>query len=316
VRRAPFLTLLLLAACATARSARSLPAARSWAMQLQGIEKENAVDRLASAGKDLIVIEPTRTVKGLERFRTKDAVARIRQVAICLAYVNVGQAESYRTYWREDWRAPDAHGRHGMPEFLLTIDPDGWEDNYPVAYWDLSWRALLWGTPHALVDAAIADGFDGVYLDWILGYEDPSVAAAADRAGIDPARAMAELCRDLRAYARARRPGFLVVAQNGAGLPERVPEFLDWVDAVSQESLSFGGSASAAWDDRSAGDQPTSPELRALLTRRLRACRARGLPVFTVDYAVLPENRKTALERSAREGFVPFVSRSPLDRLP
>ena len=55
--------------------------------------------------------------------------------------------------------------------------------------------------------AKIRDGFDGVFLDWILGFAEPAVVAAARRAGVDPADAMVALVRELGLYARRRRPG-------------------------------------------------------------------------------------------------------------
>ena len=159
--------LLFLAACQSGPASR-LDAVTSWAIQLQGLERAGATDRLARAAVDMLVIDPTRTIRGLEAFPTRDLVARIRTNKLCLAYINVGQAEDYRTYWRANFRAPSGNER-GHPSYLVTVDPEGWKGNYPVAFWDTRWQAVLWGSPQALVDMAIADGFDGVYLDWVLG---------------------------------------------------------------------------------------------------------------------------------------------------
>jgi cysteinyl-tRNA synthetase len=312
--------LLLLVAVAGCRTpldgagAGRLGAVRSWAIQLQGLEREGAVDRLDAADADLLVVDAVRTVRGLEGFDTKGMVARLRARKVVLAYVNVGQAEEYRAYWDASWRAPSADAR-GSPDYLLTIDPDGWAGNYPVAFWDPRWQARLWGAADALVDRAIADGFDGVFLDWVLGWAEPSVAAAAREAGVDGTRAMARLVRDLGAYARARRPGFAVVALNAAGLAAREPDLLRHVDGVCQESVTFGGGAGAAWDDPAAGDAPPPADAEVLLAD-LDRVRAAGVPVFTLDYALDPANAALARERSRGRGFVPFVSRAPLDRLP
>lgn len=300
--------LLLLASCAVPKWDR----VDSWAIQLQGLERPGAADALAREPVHMLVLEATRTVKGQENFPTRALVERLSAEKLCLAYVNVGQAEDYRTYWTSSWRGP------GEPSFVLGPDPDGWQGNYPVAYWDPRWRRELWGAPGALVDAAIADGFDGVLCDWVLGYEDATVASAARRAGVDPARAMAELLRDLRAYARAKRPGFVVLAQNGIGLPARVPESLAWIDGYTQESLSFMGRAGAGWEDAEAGDLPIPAEgdwSTAALSAQIAALRARGARVFTLDYARKAENVALALRRSRALGCIPAVSLSPLDRL-
>ena len=298
------LLLLLLAACrVTEKPPTGLAAVRTWAIQLDGIELDGAADALVAADLDMVVIEPTRTIRGQEWFETAALVARLKGSGkLCLAYVNVGQAESYRTYWRHSWKAP-AEGRPGFPSFIVTIDPEGWAGNYPVAYWDLRWKAVLWGAKAALVDQAIADGFDGVYLDWVLGFEEPAVARLSD----DPEGEMIKLLRDLRLYARRRRPGFLVIAQNGAELPG----LGGVVDGYAQEPLRFAGKAGAEWDDPQAGGVPLGG-----LAARIERLKRLKVPVFTVDYAVDPDQAEVARETSRALGFRPFVSRVPLDRLP
>ncbi|MHC4342112.1 MAG: endo alpha-1,4 polygalactosaminidase [Planctomycetota bacterium] len=290
-----------------------LSGVRTWAVQLQGLDREGAIERLERAPVDMVVIDPVRNVRGLESFPTKETVARLRERKICLAYLNVGQAESYRTYWRGFWKAPTQDGP-GEPPYLLTVDPEGWSENYPVAFWDPRWQGVLWGNPLAALDEILADGFDGVFLDWVLGFENPEVIRAASEAGVDPARAMAELVRDLRLYARQRDPGFLVLAQNGAALSERVPAFPDWIDGFCQECLSFRGDAGVKWEDPAGGDIPVDKNDRLL--DRLRDIRRHGVPVFTIDYALLPRNVQAAMKRSRSLGFVPCVTRVSLDRLP
>ena len=276
---------------------------RTWAIQLDGIEVEGAADALVAANLDMVVIEATRTIRGQEQFETAALVARLKGSGkLCLAYVNVGQAESYRTYWRHSWKAP-AKDHPGFPSFIVTVDPEGWADNYPVAYWDLRWKAVLWGSRRSLVDLAIKDGFDWVYLDWILGFEEPAVA----RLSADPEGEMIKLLKDLRLYARSRRPGFLVIAQNGSELAglDRV------VDGFAQEPLRFAGQAGAGWDDPKAGGIPLKG-----LTARIERISKLKVPVFTIDYALDPDTARVARETSRSLGFRPFVSRVPLDRLP
>ncbi len=278
---------LLLLACATLNEAPSLARVRTWAIQLQG-----DVGGLAASPYEMLVLDPSaRPVAG----------------KVCLAYVNVGEAEVYRPYWKTFWRPPE--GGAGVPDYLLAADPEGWKGNYVVAYWDPRWQALLWGGAGACVDEALAAGFDGVFLDWVLAYGDASVAAAAK--GVDPERAMARLVVDLAAYARRKRPGAFVVLNNGALLAARSGDVRRAIDGVVQESLSFGGRAGSAWDDADAGGILQSPE-----PELLRALAGLDCPVFTLDYAVREEHARSARAASIAAGYVPFVSRTPLDRLP
>jgi endo-alpha-1,4-polygalactosaminidase (GH114 family) len=130
---------------------------------------------------------------------------------------------------------------------------------------------------------------------------------------------MAQLVRDLRAYAQRKRRGFLVVAQNGAELIAQVPRYVEWIDAISQEAVSFRCEADAGWDDPGAGDIAIPAEgdwSTEALRRQLSRYRDAGLPVFTLDYALDPTNAALARRRSRASGFVPCVTRGPLDRLP
>ncbi len=306
-------------------STAKLAAVERWVIQLQGLEDVGAIGRLAGVPADLVVVEPMRSQRGFEEFPMAEAVARIQaprfttgRRRVCLAYLNVGQAEDYRTYWTEGWRAP-TEDAPGLPSFLLTVDPDGWVGNYPVAYWDARWRGELLGHPGAPLDQILADGFDGVYLDWVLGYGDPAVVAAARDAAIDPEEAMVDWLTEVRDYARRRNPAFVLIAQNAIALVERHPRMLAVIDGLVQEDLSFRGRADAAWDDDHSGGiagVDHGPWSTAVLGRRLAAAREAGLTVLTLDYAVDPADVLLAERVSRGFGLLPAVSRTPLDRLP
>jgi cysteinyl-tRNA synthetase, unknown class len=297
----------------------------SWVIQLQGIDAAATTRALCKRSVDMVVLEPMRSQTNEGAFPMRELVGKVQQSAGAslpgkrvIAYLNVGQAEDYRSYWRFDWRAPTAAGA-GSPAFLLGLDPDGWQGNYPVAYWDPAWQRCLFGHPDAPLDQILADGFDGIYCDWVLGFSDPAVKAAASAAGVDPAVAMVELLAAIRNYARARYPLFVLIAQNGLALAEQRPELLAAVDALAQEDLSFRGTATAGWFDAAAGDiaaAATGPWSTAELGARLAAMRRREVPVFTLDYALRPDNATAAIATARRFGCVPCISRTPLDRLP
>ena len=85
-----------------------------------------------------------RRVKSLRPWRPTDH-AKLhagKPGRIVLAYLNPGQAESYRRYWTNDWKAPTATAR-GTPDFMLIPDPDGWDNNYNVIYWDKRWQEIM-----------------------------------------------------------------------------------------------------------------------------------------------------------------------------
>ncbi len=82
---------------------------------------------------------------------------------IVIAYMSIGESESYRYYWDDSWRI-------GSPEWLGTENPD-WEDNYKVRYWDEEWQTLIYGDEGAYLDMILDADFDGVYLDIIDAFE-------------------------------------------------------------------------------------------------------------------------------------------------
>jgi cysteinyl-tRNA synthetase len=249
-----------------------------------------------------------------------------------IAYIDIGQAEDFRTYWQPGWGI-------GNPEWITGIDPDGWEGNYPVAYWYDAWQAV-WLADDGYIPAIVDAGFDGIYLDWVEAYSDENVIAAAEEDDVDPRQEMIWWVADLAETARNRNPNFTVIGQNAAELAAD-PGYRDTIDAIAQEQVWFDGAA----DNDPPGDCPLprtesdvdtpayrnslSPECRRLFDefpestlhvsseeylRDLQAAHDLGLVIFTVDYAQDPENVAWVYHTSRELGFVPFVSTRPLDQ--
>ena len=295
--------------------AASLHDVRSWAYQIQGLEEDGAVEALVNSAYDMLVIEPTRSVRGSAGFDTAGLVARLHQRGkLVLAYIDIGEAEDYRLYWEEDWQAP-GQGMAGEPDFLVTLDPDGWSGNYPVAFWDERWKAIVIYDDESLLNMALADGFDGVYMDWIEAFSDPSVAAAAAAQGRDPALEMVRFVGEIRTYSREKWPAFLVVAQNGADLVELASQYTEAIDGLAQENLFYAGAADTEWGDPRSGDISTSTADREYLLDLLEVYREAGVHLFCVDYTLRPEHAADAYRQHQEAGCAGYVSQSPLSRL-
>jgi cysteinyl-tRNA synthetase len=250
---------------------------------------------------------------------------------LVLAYIDIGQAEEYRTYWDPGWRIGD-------PEWIVGSDPDGWEGNFPVAFWYDEWHEI-WLGAEGYLGKIIDSGFDGVYLDWVEAYSDGNVVDLAEEDGVDPRAEMIWWVADIAEFCRARRPGFYLIAQNAAELAES-DEHLDIIDAIAQEQVWFDGGA----DNDPPGDCPLPRRTAEVDTEDYRqslpgACRklyddfpdstlhvsseeyldyltraqSRGALIFTVDYALQPENVEWVYRTSRALGFVPFVGGRALD---
>jgi len=294
-----------------------------------GFSAENAVfDQIAASTYDLIVIEPIFTEKDNSDFDITGILNRMHLSAhpkIVLAYIDIGQAEEWRSYWQPKWQIRN-------PDWILGEDPDGWEGNYPVAYWHLDWQNI-WLQENGLLEKLMAAGFDGIYLDWIEGYSDDNVLSAAEKAGIDAEQEMIEWVRKLSARCKMINTECLVVAQNATALLI-YSDYRQAIDAIAQEQIWFDGGA----ENEPPGDchlprTDDDIESEAYIAGLNNVCRQQyfscpdgtlhtssafylenlqyadqyGLPVFTVDYALLPENIAWAHDISRSLGYKPFV---------
>ncbi|HET6993094.1 MAG TPA: endo alpha-1,4 polygalactosaminidase [Bacteroidia bacterium] len=80
-----------------------------------------------------------------------------------ICYMSIGEAESYRWYWKPYWNVTP-------PSFLVAEDPD-WLDNYNVRYWDQDWQGIICNGNDSYLKRIVNAGFDGVYLDLVSEYE-------------------------------------------------------------------------------------------------------------------------------------------------
>ncbi len=222
---------------ATPQSRAPAPAAtagqpRTWGYQLQKLDLARAAD----SPFDLIVIDTTKDGDDetayepgdIDRLKRKRDGSRRR----VLAYLSIGEAESYRGYWDKSWKKQ-------KPGWLLGENPD-WDENYAVCYWDRGWQDIICGSPDARLDRIIAAGFDGVYLDKCDVYEDMRARRtkeARDRSNLEAD--MIAFIQRLSAHARKQAPGFLVVMQNAEALLEK-PELRRALDGIAKEELVFG----------------------------------------------------------------------------
>lgn len=159
----------------------------NWMYQIQWLDENATIDELDNTPYDMLVVEPGFNFTE-DPYDVTYLVPTLKQKSngderILLAYIDIGQAEDYRTYWENTWVAPTAT-EIGSPLFLLTIDPDGWTGNYPVAYWDTRWQDI-WLGANGLIEQIAGYGFDGIYLDWVEAYDDDKVREAASAQGIN-----------------------------------------------------------------------------------------------------------------------------------
>lgn len=288
------------------RTVPSIADAKAWGYQLQRARADHIPSEV-----DLLVIDSARSSDPRQSL-SPDEVARFQTRSLggrrlVLAYLSVGEAENYRYYWWPHWstRAPS----------WLAEENQNWKGNFQVRYWEQGWRNIIMNPRPTLVDYAmeravdwhkpyldriIEAGFDGVYLDRIDAFMEWKKSRPS--AEMD----MASLVIELATYAKQRRPGFLVVTQNGEELL-RHSDIRRVIDAAAKEDLWFGiDGAEIANSQRDVS--------RTLLY--LNRMRADGKPVFVVEYLDDPVKREATRRQAADRGLVLTFAPRQLDKPP
>ena len=126
--------------------------------------KAQLIAALSETNYDVLVIdaffeEEAFTSEEIEQLKTK----RNGGKRLVLAYMSIGEAETYRYYWRNSWK-------NDAPEWLSRENPE-WAGNYKVKYWKAEWQQIIFGNENSYLDKLILAQFDGVYLDIIDAYE-------------------------------------------------------------------------------------------------------------------------------------------------
>jgi cysteinyl-tRNA synthetase, unknown class len=274
-------------------TAGMLAAAKSWGYQLQNIDP----DAIAAAPYDLFVIDYSRdgsaalalTAAEVGQLKTKPDGGR----RIVLSYLSIGEAETYRYYWKWYWY-------FGVlaPAWRGPQNPE-WRGNYGVRYWQEDWQNIIFRGDDSYLERIIKAGFDGVYLDKVDEYVDMAKEHPSARAE------MIAFVTALAARARALKPGFLIVPQNAEGLLVD-QSYRTVIDGLGKEDLLYG----EVKDKR-----PNSPESIAANVGSLKLLTGEGKPVFAVEYLDAPKEIEAAKRQLLRYGFVPYFADRALDRM-
>jgi cysteinyl-tRNA synthetase len=248
---------------------------KSWRYQLQNVNPSE----IANSSADLVVIDSSSndapfTVAQVERMKVKPDGSR----RIVISYMSIGEAENYRWYWSQrssSWLGPE--------------NPK-WRGNYGVRFWDHAWQEIIF----TYTDRILAAGFDGVYLDKVDEFET-----------MGHREEMVEFVARIAARAKASRPDFLVISQNGDQLISDA-KFRRAIDGFAREDLFYG--------EDSEGARNGASSIRESI-KRLKMLSAEGKPVFVVEYPRNDEQAKTARREISEQGFIGLTTRRSLNAL-
>jgi cysteinyl-tRNA synthetase len=255
--------------------------------QLQGYP-DGRLDALAAAPFRIAVVDLTRD-GGSSYFRADEISALKASGKRVLAYFEIGSIESFRP----DFAAVRDEG-------LLLNEWPSWPGEHFVRYWEPRWWELA---VRPRLDQALSAGFDGVYLDTPLAYEeiDLALVPSAGRAALG--RRMADLIVRISAHVKRVNPAFEVYPQNSPELREH-SGYVDAIDGIGMEELFFR-----------ATDEPCTADFCAENLAAARKLRQAGKTVLAVDYATRPQHVAEACRRYREEGFEGYVTVRALDTI-
>lgn len=223
---------------------------------------------------------------------------------IVLAYMSIGEAETYRWYWNNSWDA-DNNGipDPGAPSWLGPSNPD-WPGNYKVKYWEKEWQSIIYGHSSSYLDKIISAGFDGVYLDIIDAYEywGPGGESGMNRETAE--QEMVDFVISIANYARVTqgKTNFLIFTQNGEALSSH-SNYVQIVSGIGKEDLWY--------NDNTA--QPLSYTNEAIA--HLDAFKQAGKLVLVIDYVTQKDLIDDFYSKAKAKGYVPYATVRELDKL-
>jgi len=111
---------------------------------------------LSNTNYDVLIIEPS--LNGI--FFTKEQIEKLKykstgEKRIVIAYFSIGEAENYRSYWKDKWNRK-------LP-FWIETENKNWKGNFIVKYWSDEWKKIVKEYQKKLDYIDV----DGYYLDTI-----------------------------------------------------------------------------------------------------------------------------------------------------
>jgi len=297
-----FAALVLIAGSARAQTA---PASFGYVLQADALAKSKsaAIQKLSSSGRDWVVLDATFSDDTPWTSADLATIRRGKPGRKVIAYLSIGEAEDYRPYWHKEW-TKKGKLTSAAPEWLGPENPD-WKGNYRVKYWLPAWQSIILSA----LDGIMANGFDGVYLDIVDGfesYEQDGKNYIDDRQNPETRqsyrRDMVDWVKIIAARARTANASALVIPQNASQLVAQA-DYLSVISAVGIEDLFT--------DDNQL--QPKSET--AFILDNLKPMKTAKKPMFLIEYPKSSSRIALVKQQGHANGFVWLVTDRELTTL-
>jgi cysteinyl-tRNA synthetase, unknown class len=256
--------------------------AKSWAFQLKNLGPEEQA-KIAASPFDMVVIDASQFVGPKEVALTKAEVDRMKlrpdgSKRLVIAYFSVGEAESYRNYWKPEWTK-------SKPSWVGKENKE-WKENYLVKYWDPTWQNIV----YPFADRVIESGFDGFYIDRADAYYYYGDTT-------EKRNQMTDFIIKLTAHMRAKKPDVAILVQNAEELLEK-PAYVAAIDGIAKEDLLYGINHK---------EEPNKIAEVDWSTKLLKVAQDKGKAIFVIEYLTRPNYIADAKKRLDERGFVMYT---------
>lgn len=266
---------------------KKLAAAKNWMVQLQHVNQEE----IRALDPDLLVVDYADDGGEAAEWKGEKLRSLMEREGggerLVIAYLSIGEAENYRFYWR-DWFEP------GNPEWLDKENPD-WAGNFKVKFWRSGWREIIFGSKGSYLDRIIENGFDGVYLDMVDAYDYWII-----KGDKNAREEMKEFVKEISAYAKEKKSGFIVIPQNALMLLLE-PDYVAAADGVGAEDVYYYKG------------KPRTDCYPYEGVNYLRVAKKAGLAVLLIEYLESDCAVSEFFSAASNEGFIPYSATKNLD---
>ncbi len=267
----------------------------AWAYQLQ----QNDINKIAENKTfDLIVMDYSANGAADAKYSSSD-IATIKQSGKkVFAYISIGEAENYRSYWKSLWSQ--------TPPAWLGPENPRWLGNFKVRFWNPEWQNIIFG----YINDIYNQGFDGIYCDIIDAYyfwktEHPEEPKADSL--------MIQFIVNIRNFiATLGTRVFYIIPQNGESIlhEQNVTDdlrknFFNAIDAIGVEDVFFGGSLDE--------NNPYNPEISRF--SNLQEFLNNNKPVLSIEYLTNKSLIDEYVPHAHNKGYIPYCTVRALDTL-
>ena len=258
--------------------------------------KEAFIRKINESGRQLVVIDYSfdGSKEGMWRPSEIAAMKKSDGNRRIVAYLSIGEAEDYRPYWKKEWEGD------GRPGFLVEENKE-WKGNFRVRYWRKDWQAIVF----SYLETIVNQGFDGVYLDIVDGYEffekgkDNCVNPETKRTYRQD---MKLFVTEIVQYAKRRSARFIVIQQNAQALFED-SDYMTRLDGIGAEDVFTNGKR-----------QQKKREINETIGY-LKKAQAKGLIVVLVDYPKDAELQQFVRKNAMKNGLDVLITNRGLTKL-